>query len=90
VSTRQHAGFAATQIAAGLVRYLRKTGTSAPGILLYKVAATLDAPCVVAVKSVEALLRYIQGKRAKASKSWLSVKAAWHFLTRGLFVFWKA
>jgi GT2 family glycosyltransferase len=90
VSTRQHAGFAATQIAAGTVHYLRKTGTAWPGVLLYKIAATLDAPCVIVAKGAEAFWRWLQGKSTKARKSWLCVRAAWHFLTRGLVVFWRS
>jgi GT2 family glycosyltransferase len=90
VSTRQHAGFAAVQIAAGTVRYLRKTGTGWLGLLLYKIAVTLDSPLVVAVKGVESLWRRLLGRAHKAKKSWLCARAAWHFLTRGLLTFWRA
>ncbi len=90
VSTRQHAGFCSIHIAAGMVRYLRKTGTRWPGILLFKLAATLDAPVIIVVKGIEGLLRFAAGRPARASKSWLSVKGAWHLLTRGLLTFWRA
>lgn len=90
VSTRQHIGFASTHITAGMARYLRKTGTPWPGVLLYKLAITLDVPLTLVVKGSEGVVRWLRGERARAAKSWLGVRAAWHFLTGGWWTLWRA
>lgn len=88
-STRQ-SPVASTQIAIGLVRYLRKTGTCWPVLLMYKAALTLDTPITLLCKLAETLYRRLQGRKAKAAKSWVAARVCWHFLTRGLLDFWKA
>jgi GT2 family glycosyltransferase len=90
VSTRQHIGFASTQMAIGLVRYLRKAGTSRPALLGYKLAITLDAPLQFVGKGIQYLWRRMHGRRAKAEKSLLAMRGLGHFLVKGLVPFWKA
>jgi GT2 family glycosyltransferase len=90
VSTRRHVGAASSDIAFGFARYLRKSGTPWPGLLLYKMAVTLDAPAQLVTKGVEFLVRRLRGDRHKAEKSGRVVRAAGHFLTRGWFRFWQA
>lgn len=89
VSTRQHIGFASTNMAIGFARYLRKTGCSGAGLTLYKLAVTLDAPLQLADKAVQYLWRRVQGRHDKAEKSLLAVRGLGHFLTRGLVPFWR-
>src|SRR5262249_44522764 len=55
VSTRQHIGYASTNMAIGFVRYLRKSGCSPLGLLTYKLVVTLDVPVQLADKSVQYL-----------------------------------
>src|SRR5262249_2835743 len=90
VSTRQHVRFSSPQIAIGFLQYLRKTGASRLGLWLYKLAVTLDAPVQCLVKGMQYLVRRWRGKRRKAEQSLLAAQAAGHFLTRGLFAFWRA
>jgi GT2 family glycosyltransferase len=89
-STRRHAGPASSAIAFGFVRYLRCSGTPWLGLLLYKLAVTLDAPLKIVFKGVEYGIRRLRGQREKAEKSLLAVQAACHLLMRGLVAFWKA
>jgi hypothetical protein len=90
VSTRQHIGFASTQMAIGFVRYLRKAGTPWPALLAYKLAITLDAPVQWLAKGVQYLWRRLHGRRDKADKSLLAMRGLGHFLVKGLVPFWKA
>lgn len=89
VSTRQHVDFAPPQIAVGMARYLRKTGVSPAALWLYRAVVTLDAPLTIMVKSAEFVLRRLRGDTRKAQKSLLSARAAWAFLRRGSWEFWK-
>lgn len=88
-STRQNP-HANTQIAVGLVQYLRKTGCSRAGILCFKAAVTLDAPLQLTGKSVQYAWRRLLGQRKKAEQSRVVVQGLVQFLTRGLVSFWKA
>lgn len=88
-STRQHPSFAPPQIAVGMVKFLRKTGTPAWQIMLYKTAITLDAPLTMMVKLVEYCWRTVR-RRPKAKKSLLSALAAASLLRWGLLDFWRA
>jgi hypothetical protein len=81
-------GFAATQISIGFARYLRRSGVSPLGILVYKLLVTLDAPVQMAVKLVEYAWRKLRG-RDGAGKSLLVVRNLSYFLSRGLVAFWK-
>jgi N-acetylglucosaminyl-diphospho-decaprenol L-rhamnosyltransferase len=89
-STRRHAGPAGTAIAFGFARYLRRSGVSAPGLLAYKLAVTLDAPLQILAKGIEYLLRRLRGQHTKAEKSGRAVRAAAYFLVKGLVPFWRA
>jgi GT2 family glycosyltransferase len=90
VSTRQHIGFASSQMMIGFARYLRKSGCPWPGLLLYKLVVTLDAPLQLAGKLAQYLWRRVRGRRKDAEKSLLAVKGLTHFLVRGLVPFWRA
>jgi N-acetylglucosaminyl-diphospho-decaprenol L-rhamnosyltransferase len=90
VSTRRHIGPASSRIAYGFARYLRLSGASRAELLAYKAAVTLDAPLQLAGKGVEGLVRWLRGERANARKSLLAVRAAGHFLCKGLVPFWRA
>jgi GT2 family glycosyltransferase len=89
VSTRQHIGYASSQMAIGFARYLRKSGCSPAALLAYKAVVTLDAPLQLAVKCGQYLWRRLRGRRKDAQKSLLAVKGLAHFLARGLVPFWK-
>lgn len=90
VSTRQHIGYASTNMAVGFVQYLRKSGCSPLGLLAYKVVVTLDAPVQLAVKATQYLWRRMCGRRDKADKSLLAMRGLCSFLARGLLAFWAA
>jgi N-acetylglucosaminyl-diphospho-decaprenol L-rhamnosyltransferase len=90
VSTRQHIGYCSTNMAIGFLRYLRKTGCSKPGLLLYKIVVTIDAPIQMIGKGLQYVWRQVTGRRAKAAKSRLAMHGALHFLLRGLIPFWLA
>jgi GT2 family glycosyltransferase len=90
VSTRQHIGFVSTNMAIGFVRYLRKSGCSRAGLVLYKLMVTLDAPLQMADKALQYLWRRLHGRREKADKSLLVLRGLGHFLLKGLAPFWKA
>src|SRR5207244_4929177 len=63
VSTRQHIGFASTNMAIGFVRYLRKSGCSWAGMTFYKLVVTLDAPLLLADKAVQYAWRRLWGRK---------------------------
>jgi GT2 family glycosyltransferase len=90
VSTRQHIGFASTNMAIGFARYLRKSGCSRVGLLFYKLMVTLDAPTQLADKGLQYLWRRLRGRRDKADKSLLVLRGLAHFLVNGLVPFWRA
>ena len=90
VSTRQHYGYVSANQAAGMVRFLRKSGYSRAALWAYKLAITLDMPVQFAGKGVEYIATRLRGRRAKAEKVLIAWRGAGHFLTRGLVPFWKA
>ncbi len=90
VSTRQHIGYASTQMTIGFARYLRKSGCSRAGVLLYKAVVTLDAPVQLLDKLVQYLWRRLRGRRKDAEKSRLALTGLAYFLFRGLVSFWRA
>ena len=90
VSTRQHIGFASTNMAIGFVRYLRKSGCSRAGLTFYKVVVTLDAPLVLADKAFQYLWRRLLGRKEKAAKSLRALRGLGYFVLKGLGPFWKA
>jgi hypothetical protein len=89
VSTRKHIGFASRHMAIGFARYLRKIGCSSAGLLLYKLAVTLDVPPQLLMKLVECGWRRLTGRARKAEKSWLVVRGLLSFVW-GLGEFWRA
>jgi GT2 family glycosyltransferase len=89
VSTRQHIGYVSAARAAGLAQYLRKAGYSTPKLMAYKVVVTLDLPLQLAVRGLQYLGRRLRGD-ARAEKSRLAWRGAYHFLTHGLGRFWRA
>ena len=89
-STRQNIAFASPRIAAGFVRYFRKSGASRPAVFIYKLGITLDAPLQLIVKSGQYLVRRALGRHADAERSLTALRAAWAFLRRGLPIFWRA
>jgi hypothetical protein len=90
VSTRQHIGYCSSHMATGFLRYLRKSGCSRPGLLLYKIVVTIDTPIQILGKGMQYLWRQANGKRPKAAKSLLAMRGATHFLFHGLVPFWRA
>jgi GT2 family glycosyltransferase len=90
VSTRLHIGYASAHMAAGFVRYLRKSGCSPLGLLAYKALVSLDAPVHLVMKVVQYLWRRVQGRHEKAEKSLLALRGLAYFLLRGLVTFWRA
>lgn len=90
VSSRQNVTFTEPNVMTGYVRFLRKAGTTAPALLLYKVTITLDAPVQMTTKLVQFGWRRLFGRTMKAEKSMLAVRGFWQFLTRGLGGFWRA
>jgi GT2 family glycosyltransferase len=89
-STRQHIGYASSQMIVGFARYLRKSGCSQPALLAYKSAVLLDAPLQLSGKFLQYAWRSARGRRQAAAKSRLAMIGAWHFLCRGLIQFLKA
>jgi N-acetylglucosaminyl-diphospho-decaprenol L-rhamnosyltransferase len=90
VSSRLHIGFASSQMAIGLVRYLRKSGYSRVALLAYKVVVTLDAPLQLAGKLQQVVWRHVVRHNEECNRSRLAARGVWHFLTRGLVAFWRA
>jgi GT2 family glycosyltransferase len=90
VSTRQHIGYASSNMAIGFLRYLRKCGYSRLVLTFYKLIVTLDAPVQLAGKGMQYLWRRLRGRQAKAEKSLVALRGAAYFLVRGLGPFWRA
>jgi GT2 family glycosyltransferase len=90
VSTRQHIGYASSNMIIGFARYLRKSGASELSLLAYKIVVTLDAPLQLTGKAIQYFWRRLRGRPAKAEKSLLALRGICHFLLTGLISFWKA
>jgi GT2 family glycosyltransferase len=88
VSTRQHIGFAFTNMVIGFARYLRRDGCSPETLLAYKVIVTMDAPVQLVGKALQYLWRRLRGRRDKARKSLVAMRGFGHFLAKGLLEFW--
>ena len=64
VSTRQHIGYASSQMTIGFARYLRKLGCSSLALAFYKLVVTLDAPLLWLSKGLQFLWRRLcKGRR---------------------------
>jgi GT2 family glycosyltransferase len=90
VSTRQHIGYASSNMAVGFARYLRKSGYSGWNLAAYKGLVSLDVPLQGAMKGVQYLWRRARGDRAGAEKSLLALRGLAYFLFRGMPAFWRA
>jgi GT2 family glycosyltransferase len=90
VSTREHIGFASTNMAIGFARYLRKSGASRPALALYKLLVTCDVPVQMAGKAAQYAWRRLRGRKEKAQKTLLALRGLAHFLRSGLGPFWRA
>jgi GT2 family glycosyltransferase len=90
VSTRQHIGYASSNMAIGFVRYLRKSGYSRTVLLVYKLIVTLDTPLQIIGKGLQYLWRRLRVRHGKAEKSLLALRGQMHFLMSGLVSFWRA
>ena len=88
MSTRQHIGFAFTNMVIGFARYLRRDGCSPETLLAYKVIFTMDAPVQLVGKALQYLWRRLRGRRDKARKSLVAMRGFGHFLAKGLLEFW--
>jgi GT2 family glycosyltransferase len=90
VSTRQHIGYASSNMAIGFARYLRKSGYSGWSLLAYKGLVSLDVPVQLGIKAGQYLWRRARGQRARAEKSLLALRGLGYFLLRGMPAFWRA
>jgi GT2 family glycosyltransferase len=90
VSSRRHIGFAYTHTVVGVTRYLRQTGCSAAGLVLYKTAVTCDAPLQWLGHATQYLWRRLRGQWLRATKSGLIHRGLGHFLLHGLGPLWRA
>ncbi len=90
VSSRLNVGFSTESVEIGYVRYLRKTGTSALALALYKLAVTLDAPIQLAGMIGQYVGRRLAGRTEKAAKSLLALRGLSHFVRRSMPKFWRA
>jgi GT2 family glycosyltransferase len=90
MSTRQHIGYASSQMTVGMARYLRKTGCPRAALWAYKLVVVLDTPVQMLGKALQYAWRRVHGRRADAEKSWLAFRGLGHFLTHGLLAFLKA
>lgn len=89
-SSRVNHAFAATQIAVGFAKYLRRTGNSRLSLSLYKLAVTLDTPLHLLVKSGEYLWRRLRRQPSRAAKTLNHLRGHWAFFRSGLGEFWRA
>jgi GT2 family glycosyltransferase len=89
-SSRQHIGFAHTNTVIGITRYLRKSGSSWPALLAYKLVITCDAPLQWLGHAVQYGWRRVRGQRERATKTLVVLRGVNHFLMCGLSAFWRA
>ena len=90
VSTRQHIGFASSNMNIGFLRFLRKNGSNRFALVAYKWVVTLDLPVQIAAKALQFGWRRFLGQNAKADQTLLSLRGLFHFLRHGLPTFWRA
>jgi N-acetylglucosaminyl-diphospho-decaprenol L-rhamnosyltransferase len=89
ISSRQHIGFSYSHTVIGITRFLRKHGCSPAGLLLYKLALTLDAPLRWFGHAVRYAWRRLSRQPHRAAKSRLVMRALEHFLMRQLPTLWR-
>lgn len=88
-SSRLNVGYVTPGVMTGYVRFLRKSGSGRGAVFTYKLAVTLDAPVQLVVKTVEAMMRRLTGRRRAAARSWAAARGVAAFLTRELPRFWR-
>ncbi len=88
-STRQNLAYSTPNVMIGFARYLRKSGSSAAAMFLYKLVVTLDAPLQMMEKLLQFTYRRLLGRPREADRSWRVAVGFWHFLRRGLGRFWQ-
>jgi GT2 family glycosyltransferase len=89
VSSRQHIGFAFSQMMSGFPRFLRNTGSTPAELVLYKLIVTLDAPLQIVGNGLQYLWRRLRGQSTKAQKSLIAWQGSWDFFSHGLVHFWR-
>jgi N-acetylglucosaminyl-diphospho-decaprenol L-rhamnosyltransferase len=90
VSTRQHIGFASSNMNIGFLRFLRKNGSNRLALLAYKCVVTLDLPVQIAAKAFQLCWRRLTRQDARADQTMLALRGLFHFLRHGLPTFWRA
>jgi GT2 family glycosyltransferase len=88
--SRRHIGYVHAHTVAGITRFLRRSGASPLGVLLYKAAVTVELPLQWLGHAVQFLWRRLRGRRRAAERSRIVLRAVGHFLVRGLIGFWRA
>jgi hypothetical protein len=89
MSSRKNAGYAYTGVECGYARYLRKHVLGPVGSGLYKLGVTLDLPFALVSEAVRELWRRWRRGPAEPGRPHTELAALWHFLTRGLGLFWR-
>jgi GT2 family glycosyltransferase len=90
MASRLQIGFTSTQMAVGLVRYLRKVGYGKISVFTYKLFVLLDSPLQLIGKTIQTCWRRLQGRKFDSERSRLAAVGLVHFLTRGLLPFLRA
>jgi N-acetylglucosaminyl-diphospho-decaprenol L-rhamnosyltransferase len=88
-ASRQQVGFVHANTVIGITRSLRDRGTSAWGLLLYKILFTLDLPLQALVLSSKWLLGTLVGRKKHAKRAWLDLVGVQYFLRNSLWEFWR-
>jgi GT2 family glycosyltransferase len=88
--SRADPGYAHAHTLAGLVRFLRHSGTRPAALWAFKAVQTLDAPLQLARHLASFVARRLRGHREAAASSLSFARAAGHLLTRGLATLWRA
>jgi GT2 family glycosyltransferase len=89
VCSRQHIGYAHAHTVVGITRFLQQNGCPRSALCLYKTALTLDAPLQWLWHAVQYGWRRLCGKKAKAQRSLLVLRAVSYFIAHGLVPLWK-
>ena len=88
-SSRLRPGYAHTQTFIGITRFLRKSGSPAWALALYKAVVTAEAPLQWLGHAVRYAWQRLRGRRRTAARTLLTLRGLAHFLRRGLRAFWR-
>jgi GT2 family glycosyltransferase len=88
--SRRHIGYVYAHTVAGITRFLRRSGASPFGVLLYKTAVTVELPLQWLRHAVQFLWRSLRGRPQAAERSRVVLRGLGHFLRHGLLGFWRA